>query len=69
MGIQGRVTVSFVVNREGKVEQVTVLRGVDPSIDEAVIRAVQQSPTWTPGKQRGKAVKVQFNMPINFVLN
>ena len=67
-GIQGRVFVSFVVEPDGSVSNVKVLRGVDPAIDKEAIRAIKNSPKWSPGQQRGKPVRVSFNMPIVFVL-
>jgi len=68
-GIQGRVFVQFVVNQKGKVEQVKVVRGVDPSLDKEAIRVIESLPDWKPGSQRGKPVKVSFTVPINFQLN
>lgn len=68
-GIQGRVFVQFVVNQKGKVEQVKVVRGVDPSLDKEAIRVIENLPDWKPGSQRGKPVKVSFTVPINFQLN
>ena len=68
-GIQGRVFVQFVVNKKGKVEQVKVVRGVDPSLDKEAIRVISNLPAWKPGSQRGKAVRVSFTVPINFQLN
>jgi periplasmic protein TonB len=68
-GIQGRVYVSFVVSSKGKVTEVKILRGVDPSIDQEAIRVIQNLPDFSPGKQRGKPVKVAYNVPINFKLN
>jgi protein TonB len=68
-GISGRVILQFAVDSKGKVTDVKVLRGVDQSLDEEAIRAVLNSPKWVPGKQRGKPVKVQFTMPVVFVLN
>ena len=68
-GIQGRVFVQFVVNKKGLVEQVKVVRGVDPSLDKEALRVIKGLPKWTPGKQRGKAVKVSYTVPINFQLN
>jgi len=67
-GIQGRVYVSFVVNTKGKVTDVKIARGVDPNLDKEAIRVVNAMPAWKPGKQRGKAVKVSYTVPINFVL-
>ena len=68
-GIQGRVFVQFVVNKKGEVEQIKVVRGVDPSLDKEAVRVIQNLPKWKPGQQRGKPVKVSFTVPINFQLN
>ncbi|HEX2934138.1 MAG TPA: energy transducer TonB [Bacteroidales bacterium] len=67
-GISGRVYIQFCVNSKGDIVDVVVLRGVDPALDKEAVRVVSSSPKWTPGKQRGKAVKVQFTFPVNFVL-
>jgi len=67
-GISGKVYVQFAVNSKGKVVDAIVVRGVDPALDKEAIRVVMSSPSWAPGKQRGKPVKVQFTFPINFVL-
>lgn len=67
-GIQGRVFVQFVVNSKGQVTDAKVVRGVDPSLDAEAIRVVQSMPAWKPGKQRGKAVRVSYTVPINFTL-
>jgi protein TonB len=67
-GISGRVFVQFAVNNKGEVVDVIVVRGVDPALDKEAVRVVKSSPKWTPGKQRGRPVKVQFTFPIVFVL-
>lgn len=67
-GISGRVIVQFAVNNRGKVVDAVVVRSVDPALDKEAIRVVMASPPWSPGKQRGKPVKVLFTFPINFVL-
>jgi protein TonB len=67
-GVSGRVIVQFAVDKTGKVVDAVVVRNVDPALDKEAIRVVMSSPRWTPGKQRGKAVKVLFTFPINFVL-
>lgn len=67
-GIQGTVYVSFVVNIDGSIGEVKVIRGIDRSCDEEAVRVVKMMPRWKPGKQSGKNVKVQFNMPIKFSL-
>ncbi|MDR2498711.1 MAG: TonB family protein [Tannerellaceae bacterium] len=68
-GVTGRVTVGFVVNRDGSIVDVAVLRGVDPSLDKEALRVVGIMPKWTPGKQRGKPVRVKFTVPVTFKLN
>ena len=68
-GIQGRVTVSFIVEKDGRVSNVRLLRSVQPSLDKEAIRVVKSMPKWTPGKQNGKPVRVRFNLPIMFKLN
>lgn len=67
-GISGRVYIQFCVNSKGEIVDVVVVRGVDPALDKEAERVVKSSPKWTPGKQRGRAVKVQFTFPVNFVL-
>lgn len=67
-GIQGRVYVKFVINTDGSVTDVQIARGVDPSLDKEALRVVRNMPKWKPGKQRGKAVRVSYTVPINFVL-
>lgn len=66
--IQGTVYVTFVVERDGSVTDVRVLRGIGGGCDEEAIRVIKAMPKWNPGKQRGKPVRVQFNMPIKFTL-
>lgn len=67
-GISGTVYVTFVVEPTGLVNKVTIVRGVDPALNKEAVRVVKTSPKWTPGKQRGKAVRVAFTFPIKFVL-
>ena len=67
-GVQGRVTLTFVVNTDGRVIDVQVIRGVDPALDKEAVRAVSASPRWTPGRQRDKPVKVRYNFPVVFQL-
>lgn len=67
--IQGRVYIQFVINTNGEVTNAIVLRGVDPSLDKEAIRVVENMPSWKPGKQRNKPVRVSFTVPINFVLH
>jgi len=67
-GVGGRVIVQFVVNNKGKVVDAHVIVSVDPELDKEALRVINSSPLWTPGKQRGKPVKVLYTFPINFVL-
>lgn len=67
-GISGRVICNFVVERDGSITDVQVVRGVDPSLDREAIRVIQQMPRWKPGKQRGSAVRVRFTLPVVFRL-
>ena len=67
-GIQGRVFVTFVIEKDGSVTDVKVLRGIGGGCDEEAVRVVKNMPKWTPGKQRGKPVRVQFNLPVKFTL-
>lgn len=67
-GTQGRVTVQFVVNRDGSIVDVKVLRGVDPYLDKEAIRVISSMPKWIPGKQRGKPVRVKYTVPVMFRL-
>ena len=67
-GIQGIVYVTFVVKEDGKISDVRVLRGVGGGCDEEAVRVVEKMPSWKPGKQRGKSVRVQYNLPIRFTL-
>lgn len=66
--IQGTVYVTFVVEKNGNVTDVRVLRGIGGGCDEEAVRVIKAMPKWNPGKQRGKPVRVQFNMPIKFTL-
>lgn len=67
-GTQGRVTVQFVVNRDGSIVDAKVLRGVDPYLDKEAIRVISSMPKWKPGMQRGKAVRVKYTVPVMFRL-
>lgn len=67
-GVQGRVIVQFVVNRDGSIVDPVVLRSVDPYLDKEALRVVKAMPKWKPGEQRGKAVRVKFTLPIQFRL-
>ncbi|MGB6048350.1 MAG: energy transducer TonB [Flavobacteriales bacterium] len=67
-GIQGKVFIEFVVDRDGSVDDVKVRRGVSPGLDKEALRAVRSMPKWNPGKMNGKAVKVSFTIPVDFKL-
>ncbi|MDY4779071.1 MAG: TonB family protein [Prevotella pectinovora] len=67
-GISGRVVVQFVVERDGSVSQVKVVRGVDPSLDKEAQRVISSMPKWIPGKQNGQAVRSRFTVPVTFRL-
>ena len=67
-GVQGRVVVSFVVERDGSITDVQVVRSVDPSLDREAQRVVKSMPRWIPGKQNGQAVRVKYNVPVSFRL-
>ena len=67
-GVQGRVIVSFVVERDGSISDVRVARSVDPSLDREAMRVVKSMPKWTPGKQNGSAVRVKYQVPVSFRL-
>lgn len=68
-GIQGRVTVSFIVEKDGRVSNVRLLHSVQSALDKEAIRVVKSMPKWTPGKHNGKPVRVRFNLPVMFKLN
>lgn len=68
-GVQGRVVVGFVVERDGSITDVKILRGVDPSLDREAMRVVKSMPRWNPGKQNGSAVRVKYQVPVSFRLN
>jgi protein TonB len=67
-GIQGTIYITFVVERDGSLTDIKILRGIGGGCDEEAMRVVKLMPKWAPGKQRGKAVRTQFNMPIKFTL-
>jgi len=67
-GIQGRVFVTFVVDKDGRVKDVKILRGIGGGCDEEALRVIRSMPDWKPGKQNGRAVSVQYNLPVNFTL-
>ena len=67
-GVQGRVVCTFVVERDGSITDVRVIRSVDPSLDKEAVRVVKSMPKWIPGKQNGSAVRVKYTVPVTFRL-
>ena len=67
-GISGRVFVGFVVEKDGSIGEVKLLRGIGGGCDEEAIRVIKGMPKWKPGKMKGEAVRVSYQMPINFKL-
>ena len=65
--IRGTVFLTFIVEKDGSVSNVTVVRGVDPLLDDEAIKAISESPKWTPGLQRGEPVRVRYSIPLNFM--
>lgn len=68
-GISGTVFITFVVEKDGRVNDVKLLRGVDESLDKEAMRVIKMMPNWKPGKQSGKTVRVQYNLPVKFALD
>lgn len=68
LGIQGRVTLQFTVMKDGSVQKIKVLRGVDKVLDQEAVRVVSTSPKWEPGRQRDRAVNVTYTFPVIFQL-
>ena len=68
-GIQGRVVVTFVVEKTGKISYAKVARGVDPALDKEALRVVRKMPRWIPGKMGGKNVDVRYTIPVDFRLH
>jgi protein TonB len=66
--IRGTVYITFIVEKDGTVTNVTVIRGVHPLIDNAALKSISESPKWSPGLQRGQPVRVRYQIPLNFVL-
>ena len=69
LGVEGKVFVQFVVDKEGQISDVHTIRGIGAGLDEEAERVIKNSPPWSPGKQRGNAVKTRVVIPINFALN
>ena len=68
-GIQGRVVVTFVVKKTGRISHAKVVRGVDPALDKEALRVVRKMPRWIPGKMGGKNVDVKYTIPVDFRLH
>lgn len=68
-GTQGRVTVQFIVNTDGSISNIGIIRGVDPELDGEAIRVLSTMPNWKPGMQKGKPVRVKYTVPVMFRLN
>ena len=68
MGIEGKVFIEFVVNRDGSIVDVKFIKGIGAGCDEEAVRVVQSAPAWSPGKQRGKPVRQKMVIPITFKL-
>ena len=69
IGIQGKVFLKFVINEKGQVSDIKVIKKINKDIDQEAIRVLAQSPVWIPGYQKGKLVKVNYVIPINFEFN
>jgi protein TonB len=68
MGIEGRVFVEFVINRDGSLSEVKAIKGIGAGCDEEAVRIIQSAPAWNPAKQRGKTVRQRYTLPIIFKL-
>jgi len=67
-GVQGRVIVQFVVEKDGSITDVVVVKSVDPSLDKEATRVIKNMPHWIPGRQNGSPVRVRFTVPVTFTL-
>ena len=67
-GLQGRVITAFIIRKDGSIDDIKVMRGIDPLLDKEALRVVQSMPKWEPGEQRGEAVSVRYILPIQFKL-
>lgn len=68
-GVQGRVVITFVINKNGKAVEPVIVQSVDPLLDKEAIRLINSMPKWKPGEEKGEPVRVKFTMPINFRLS
>ena len=69
IGLEGEVLISFIVEPDGRLTNFTIVRSVAPIFEDEALRVVKLMPNWKPGKLRGKAVRVQFQLPVTFSLN
>jgi protein TonB len=69
LGVTGTVYLGFIVERDGSISNITILRGIGGGCDEEAVRVVNMMPKWKPGRQQGHAVRVQFTLPIKFTLH
>lgn len=67
-GTQGRATVQFVVEKDGSITNVKILRGIDPELNKEAVRVISAMPKWKPGTQKGEAVRVKYTVPVMFRL-
>ena len=67
-GIGGRVSVSFVINKDGSVSDVEIVKSVHELIDQEAVRVVSSMPKWIPGKQKGEPVRVKYEVPVTFTV-
>ncbi|MDD3542584.1 MAG: energy transducer TonB, partial [Petrimonas sp.] len=67
-GIHGRIITNFVVEKDGSLNEVKVVRGVDPLLDAEAVRVIQSMPNWKPGTQKGETVRVRYTLPVVFRL-
>lgn len=67
--VEGRVVIMFVVDKDGRISEAKIVKGIDDSCDAEALRVVKNMPPWRPGRQNGKAVKVYYNLPVMFKLD
>ena len=67
-GIQGRVVCTFIVERDGSITDIRVVKSTDPSLDKEAVRVIGEMPKWNPGKHKGEAVRVKYTFPVTFRL-
>ena len=67
-GVQGRVIVSFIIEKDGSLNDIKVIKSVDPSLDKEAVRVAKSMPRWIAGRQNGRFVRVKYNIPISFRL-